>query len=287
MSEVKFGMILEDACRLAGRDPYESAIPSGWKVLAAMTINAGIRDLVAEKFPMMMRFEFRRYRPTWDSATTYNVGHEVWHAGAYWRREASSAGSPGTGGWMKLEMNEVNAFVAWDQPWENTSMDPSGVDYTRFAYLADPRYNPNATPIPGCGMCEMGVLIPAPAPEGVFVRFVPRMSPVDFTDWSANTSYLAGDVAYDPATKDVYLAVDSVESGGMSPGADTSGVWHPIRIRREFQTYLTRLVAADLMTEDQGKYQTRAAADRELDILRDRYHDGNGSFKIRVGRFCR
>jgi hypothetical protein len=58
-------------------------------------------------------------------------------------------------------------------------------------------------------------------------------------------------------------------------------------VRREFQTYLTRLVAADLMTEDQGKYQTRAAADRELDVLRERYHDGNGASRARVGSYCR
>ena len=288
MNEIELGQILEDACRLAGRDPYESAIPSGWKVLAAMTVNAGLRDIAAEKFPMAMRIEFRRYRPDFEASRHYSVGHEVWFDGAYWRYDADIPGTPGTGsGWRKLKMEEVNAFIAWDQPWENTVMDLGGVDFNRFAYTADPRYNPNAAPIPGCSMCELGVLIPSPAPEGVFVRFTPELPPVSFNDWESDRGYLPGDIVYDSATKDVYQALAEVVAPSAAPGSDTSGVWRPVRVRREFQTYLTRLVAADLMTEDQGKWQTRAAADREMDVLRERYHDGVGANKVRIGRFCR
>ena len=287
MNEVKFGTILEDACRLAGRDPFDSAIPSGWKVLAAMTINAGIRELAAEKFPMMQRIEYRCYRPTFDESVRYDIGHEVWFNGDYWRYEEDIPGVPGMdNGWRKLKMEEVNAFISWEQPWENTIMDSASVDLTRFAYTADPRYNPNATPIHGCGMCELGVLIPAPAPKGVYVRFVPEMPSINFTDWAADAEYAAGDVVYDDVSKDVYVAVAYVSAGGSAPSMCTTGEWQSVRIRREVQMYLTRLVAADLMTEDQGKYQTRAAADREFDVLRERYHDGNGFAKVRVGRFC-
>ena len=34
MQHVKFGQILENACRLAGRNPSAMAIPGDWKVLA-------------------------------------------------------------------------------------------------------------------------------------------------------------------------------------------------------------------------------------------------------------
>jgi hypothetical protein len=289
MNEVKLGQILEDACRLAGREVLECAIPPGWKVLAAMTVNAGLRDLTAEKFPMMQRIEFRRYRPDWDSTVRYDVGHEVWYGDDYWRCESAAAGTPGADhvGWRKLKMEEVNAFIAWEQPWENTVMDLGGVDFNRFAYTADPRYNPSAAPIPGCAMCELGVLLPSPAPKGVYVRFIPVLPLVSFVDWRSDGSYKAGDVVYDETVKDVFVAVADIEEATEAPGSDTSGVWRPVRVRREFQTYLTRLVAADLMTEDQGKYQTRAAADRELDVLRERYHDGNGASRASVGSYCR
>ena len=87
--------------------------------------------------------------------------------------------------------------------------------------------------------------VPASAPDGVYVKFIPEYP------------------ALDPSDND----------------------WRNQTIRSEFAAYLTRLVAADLMTEDQGKYQTRAAADAELERLIERYHEGNGETRVRTGRF--
>ena len=53
------------------------------------------------------------------------------------------------------------------------------------------------------------------------------------------------------------------------------------------EEYLVQLVAAALMTEDQGKYQTQAAADRAFDELVERYGQGAGERKVRTGRFGR
>ena len=61
----------------------------------------------------------------------------------------------------------------------------------------------------------------------------------------------------------------------------------PLRISDTFESFLTRLVAVDFLTEDQGKYQTRAAADKEFDDLCERYHEGNGECRVRTGRFMR
>ena len=166
MTKIKLGIILEDAARLAGRDSTFNPIPLGWKVLAAMSLNAGIRDLAAEKFPMMQRVEFRRYRPTWVDSAMYSSGHEVWFGEDYYRAKKDTFAKPGESeDWLKLDEGDVAAFIAFDQPWENTVIDPGGLDYTAFAYLADPRYNPAATPISGCSMSSLGVLIPAPAPK--------------------------------------------------------------------------------------------------------------------------
>lgn len=251
MKQTTFGAIFDNACRLAGRDISACPAPDGWQVLGALALESGLQTLAAEKFPLMQRVEFRRYRPAWDDEETYAVNQEVWHDGKYWRLvdgpSVLGAGAPGEdgSGWRVLEPGEVARFIAFDQPWEQTVMQSFGVDTTRFAYVADPRYNPDAAPIVGCRLCELGVLLPGSAPDGVYVKFIPEYP------------------ALDPSDND----------------------WRNQTIRSEFAAYLTRLVAADLLTEDQGKYQTRAAADAELERLIERYHEGNGETRVRTGRF--
>ena len=61
-----------------------------------------------------------------------------------------------------------------------------------------------------------------------------------------------------------YQALAAVAHGGSSPSADAEN-WQPLRVPDVFEGYLTRLAAADLLTEAQGKHQTRAAADREFE----------------------
>ena len=281
MNETKFGTILENAARLAGRDPALIAIPPGWKVLAGMALEAGLHSLAAEKFPIMQRVELRRYRPDWNGTSAYQIGQEVWFEGEY-RKWTDS-------GWKILDMSEVAAFIAFDQPWEPTAMQSFGVDTTRFAYAADPRYNPEAPALP-CKLGELGVIVMghggALPPKEVFVKFIPEYPRFDFNDWVENGSYSPGDTVY--KAKDVWQYLGDEGGGGTTaPDQDTSGVWRPLRVRSEFAAYLTRLVAADLLTEDQGKYQTKAAADREFELICERYHEGNGETRVRVGRFRR
>ena len=283
MHDVKLGIILENACRLAGRDPSVTSIPEGWKVLAGMAIESGLQALASEKFPQMQRIEFRRYRPGWSSSGGFAKGQEAWHDGRYWRLEdPNSNGEPGVAdGWRPLAPQEVARFIAFDQPWEPLAMQSFGVDTARFAYASDPRYCPDAAPLHGCRLCDLGVVLPDSAPDGVFVRFIPELPRIDFADWSSGAQYAAGDTAYDPDTKDV-MRYD----GSEDPVFPSVG-WASVRVRSEFASYLTRLVACDFLTEDQGKYQSQSAAEREFGLLCERCHEGNGETRIRTGRFCR
>ena len=121
------------------------------------------------------------------------------------------------------------------------------------------------------------------------MKFIPEYPRIDFAAWVSGTAYSAGDAVYREGTKDVYQAVSDIPdvSRTIAPEDDEAGLWRPLRIRGEFAAYLTRLVAAEFLTEDQGKHQTRAAADREFDLLCERYHEGNGETRVRVGRFTR
>jgi len=217
----------------------------------------------------------------------YAAGHEVWHGEDYWRFvDATAPGEPGVAdGWRRLAPCEIAAFIAWDQPWENTVIDQGGVDPANFAYLVDPKYAPQATPLKVTGMNAFGVVLEAPAPKGVWCRFVPEAPGVSFVEWATGTPYEAGELVYRTATKDVYMCVTTPASAATAPESDATA-WTPVRVDGVFAPYLTRLAAADLMTEDQGKHQTRAQADAEFDMLCARYHEGNGETRVRRGRFC-
>lgn len=289
MKQVRFGNILENAARLAGRQIGQLGVPENWKALASLSVGEGIRRLAAEKFPMMQRIEFRRYRPTWTSNSGWQQGHECWYGTDYWRLTAnSSSGAPGSSasGWERLNETKVVAFVEFTQPWENTIIDRGSVDINRFAYLTDPKMNPNATPVRAVGMTEFGVMFQTPAPKGVYVKFVPKYPNVSFVEWAATAAYEPGDVAYVSTTKDCYECLTTIEpnSGNVSPQSDPTN-WQVIRISDVFENFLTRTASIDMLTEDQGKYQAKAAADREFDDLCARYHEGAGESRIRTGRF--
>lgn len=282
MVDVKAGTILENAARIAGRDVGVLGIPDSWMALAAMPINSGLKRIIAEKLPMMQRVELRRYRPTWSSTGGYATGNEVWHDGDYYRLVGSPAGTPGVAaGWKKLEMTELNAFVAWEQPWENTVIDRAGVDVARFAYTSDPKYSPMATPLKDVSMNAFGIQLSAPAPKEIYCKFIPEYPVLRFDSWSAGT-YSAGSVVYSSTTKDCYLAI---QSNSENPATSTSGVWKAVRIPGEFEHYLTQLVASYLQTLDQAKQQSVGYAEAEFNRICELYHEGNGETQVRRGRF--
>lgn len=291
MRVVKLGTILENAARLAGRQVSMLGVPENWRALAALSFNDGLRKIAAEKFPMMQRVEFRRFRPTWEPDFLWTKGQECWWNGDYWRLEAEDGGSAvapdqPNSGWRILKMNEVCAFIEWEQPWELTVIDKAAVDVNRFAYESDPKQHPEAAPLKVVGLNELGVTLQAPAPKGVYCMFTPKHPNVNFIEWDGANAYEPGDVVYLTATKDCYQAMAHVEAGGSSPAADPDN-WDPLRISDTFENFLTRHVAVDFLTEDQGKYQTSAAADKEFEEICARYHEGNGECRVRTGRFMR
>jgi len=291
MKKVKLGLILENAARLAGRCVGAMGVPDEWKALGALAMSDGIRRIAGEKFPVMQRVECRQFRPTWTSNTGWSRNMECFYGNRYWRLNADvSSGTPGIAScWTAVDMKDFAAFIEFEQPWENTSIDRSSVDVNRFAYEVDPKFYPDATPLRVVRLSDMGIVIQSPAPVMVFCRFVPRYPNVSFVSWSATSAYEAGDVVYVEATKDCYLAVSDIaaptgETTNPNPAQDGEH-WDVIRISCDFENFLTRYIAADLLTEDQGKYQTRAAAEREFEILCDRFHEGNGESSVRRGRF--
>ncbi len=286
---VKAGIVLENAVRMAGFDPSLMEVPVNWRMLAAMAVNSGLARIVAERFPQMRRVEYRRYRPTWTTAAEWRERNECYWDGAYWRLESAETGAgmavPGEGSaWRRLRMDEVAAFIEWEQPWEATAIEPGGVDVQEFAYEADPKYCPDAKPVRGCRMSEMGVSLPSPAPVGVFVRFIPQPCEITFTEWSAEDEYAAGDLAYLTAQKECYMATGAA-TRGLNPAADGEH-WIPVRLSANWVKYFTLLAASEIQTAEQGRYQTQAAAESEMDRLKERFLDFGGENDTEMGGYC-
>jgi hypothetical protein len=286
--KIPYGCILENAARLAGYNPDIDPLSQRTRLVVAFAINNCLQRIYAEHFAQLRRIEFRRYRPDWSDDVVWIDTMECWHAGSYWRLDASAgsgAVEPGMAGsgWRPLDMKEVAAFIAFSQPWERAVIDAGGVDLAAFAYPADPKYNPSAAPIKGCSMSALGISIPAPAPAGVFIVFQPRFPRIAFVDWTSGTSYPAGSVVYRPDAKDVFLALDDA-SGSVPPEAD-SATWAVLRIEDDFEEYMVRSAAAELMTTDQGKHQSRAEADHAFDRICERLQVRVNDARARAGRF--
>ena len=293
MRQVNAGKILDAACRLAGRNTAMMGIPEAWRMTAAFAMNAGLRRIYAEKLPQMKRIEYRHYRPTWSAGAGWTPGQECFFVDAYYRLEGDDGTlSPDTdgNGWRKLGMEEVVAVIAFDQPWEATQMDPAGVDKDAFAYTADPKYNPLAKPVEGCAFWEEGIILPTPAPVGVYVKFVPMPPRISMEEWSGVAGYAAGAVVYDPAggcyKARCDIAAATADAPNVSP-ANSPAYWAPVEVDEAWEEFLVQLAAAAVMTEDQGKFQTQAAADRAFDELVERFGQGVGERKVRTGRFRR
>ena len=279
--EIQMGNILEAACAMAGYDLAYQTAPLRWRVMAGTAVNEGLRRIHAEKFPVLRRVEFRRYRPTESdleaAKSRYSEGQECWSGSRYWSREGE--------GWHELKMEEVSAFVAFDQPWEPVEIDPAGVVLEDFAFEADPKYHPQAAAVPGCGWFADGVLLPSPAPAGVYVRFTPKAPRISFVEWASDRAYARGAGCYVSSDRECYVALADIAVGGQAPSANES--WRRVRVRDEFENYLMELAAANLLTEDQGRYQTKAAAENEFAELQARFAEGTGDSRMRAGRFRR
>ena len=183
-----------------------------------------------------------------------------------------------------LRMDEVSAFIEYDQPWEGTAIEPGGVDVQEFAYVVDPKYAPDATPIKGCRASELGIVIPSPAPEGVFVRFIPQPMEISFTEWEELEGYKRGDVAYLTSRKECYIA-SGEPTEGINPSADPEN-WTRVEINSTWMKYLTLAAAASIMTAEQGRYQTEAAANAEFDALCERFLAYGGENDANIGGYC-
>jgi len=249
----------------------------------ADAVNDALREAYAEqKWPQMIRTEQRQFRPDWDESILYSAGMGVLHENKYYDAVVdNSSVVPGTDEQTWAEPVEMSMFVQFEQPWEGVLMDATGIDLNRFAYLTDPRLRPNTPSIRGCKFWMESVLLPRVDQTKVWCRFIPRRERFDLTEWADDESYERGDVRFRTITGDCYRALEEVEAAEEPPETNTK--WLRIRIPEFMQKFVKLSVAADEMSEESGRYRTKAAAENELIRMSDTIIDGSGDNEVEFG----
>ena len=72
---------------------------------------------------------------------------------------------------------------------------------------------------------------------------------------------------------------------GVNPAADGAN-WIPVRLSTTWVKYFTLLAASEVQTAEQGRYQTQAAAESEMDRLKERFLDFGGENDAEMGGYC-
>lgn len=224
-------------------------------------------------WPQLMRVEQRTYRPPWDAEVNYSAGHQVWDAANGRYRQSLQDGNTGNtpaaageadGWWGDVE--DFVRYISLEQPWEPVAIDEDGVDVREFAYYTNPIGDPAARRVAGCRRLADCVVLPdlADVPDEVWIRFRPAAPRFTLAEWSAAAAYAAGDVCYYGADGNCYQA--GAPTTGDNPAA-AGGPWNAVGFPDMFQDYVVLAALAELQSDDEGKYKTRALAEDELDRL--------------------
>ncbi len=280
MNTVKIEKILRGVVGLKGYDFSMYTLSDAEREKWGDAINDALIEAYAEqKWPQMIRTEERQFRPDWAVDVAYTAGMGVLHESKYYDALVDNTGVvPGRDEDTWSEPVEMSMFVQFEQPWEGIQMDATGIDLNRFAYLTDPRLKPDTPPVRGCRFWMDSVLLPRVDQITVWCRFIPKRENFDLTEWADDESYERGDVRYRTATGDCYRALEDVEAGGSAP--DSNIKWLRIRIPEFMKRYVKLSVAADEMSEESGRFRTKAAAENELIRMSDTIIDGSGDNEV-------
>lgn len=226
------------------------------------------------RWPQLMKYEERTYRPPFSLATNYSAGLQVWdpETEMYWESlEDDNVGNqPPSDGeaddhWTPAE--EMKRYIQLDQPWESNEIDEDGVDLADFAFYDDPLGYPNQRAVAGCQRIADCVMMPAnvEVPNEVWIKFKPPAPRISLLEWSGATDYVAGDIRYHATSREAYIATRATTGEEPDTTVEGGNPWSPIGFPAMFEDYVVLAVLAELRSEEQGKYQTKAEAEAELE----------------------
>lgn len=242
----------------------------GWGINRALRV-----AWESARYSQLLKLEERTYRPPFSLAVNYSAGLQVWDEATemYWTslQDGNVGNQPPADGvaddWWEPADGMVR-YVQFDQPWEANEIDEDGVDLNDFAYYESPIGKPNGRRIAGCTRVEDSIVMPAldaGVPNKVWVKFRPVAPRVSLIAWAVGTAYSAGDLVYHAGSRESYVAVRATTGEEPDTTVEGGNPWSPVGVPAMFEDYVVLRVLADVRSEEQGKYQTQASADEELE----------------------
>lgn len=243
MLTVSFKQVLDGVFRAAGLVPDDV----GDEIRLAVIQAIGDRYKFAFEYypwPVFARCEQRFFRPTWDQATTFAAGAEVYFAAAEAYYTANSAPnnpaageSPATHPAKWTVLTDLHRYVAYEQTGEAAIAAVVG------AWNADPRTDVGAIELRWKNTGDGITFAPDVGVPGVWLEFRPRPANFAASLYSATANYAAGAAVYFGDLGEVYVA-RSATTAGQTPNTHASK-WE----LQEFPDFLELAVKAGALSD--------------------------------------
>lgn len=263
--------------RREGLDPLTATISAAEAANFAELINTRFREAYqAEFWPEIMLVEQRQYRPSYSVSDNYITDDEVWYAttSKYYRSlQNNNVGQdPETETtWWEEITSTTTDFIAYIDFEQDGETIIGAVDTEDCLFDKDPRIYRNAGRVRNIHLLGNKILVEDPSiPSQPWLRFRPRPPEFSLTAWSAITAYSIGDLCYLDSTGETFKAL--ISNTNKNPSTNTTD-WEPIPFPVFLRPYVIHAVAADRLTEEEGRFKEEARAGKILETLQEQLID--------------
>lgn len=226
MRATPFKQVLRDCARSQQIDPDSNYFTGDYMQQLAESIMSWFVPLYDREFwPFLMRVEQRQYRPSYDAATAYSAGAEVYYSSAYYRSmaDANTGTTPGTDETKWLEVTEItnddvdgyvwDPYIEWAQSGE-TEIPENGIEVDEFMFFESPSANKWARPVREIREDSTGIHAVADKhPVLPWIRFRPAAPKFTGVAYDDTVEYSAGEAVYDSATGECYKSLTDENAG--------------------------------------------------------------------------
>jgi hypothetical protein len=263
MRTISFKKVLEGALRRIGLDP--TTVPTSTKVAWAGYLTERCRE-AWEWFdwPEMKVLEERVYADRYEDLDSDDilVGDVVYYNGYYWEALTTGPATEPYDGAPDWEItNRIDRIIPIDQTFYRTidevfnvfSRNPLTFNCSCPAYYS--YYSVFGWPPSFVSLKllyfldERGIILPANAPNSVWIEYNPMPSEFAYVPWDSGTTYQVGDIVYLDSTGDCYKARQP--STNITPTTvDQTAFWQKQVVPRVLSRFMERACSGDGLLED-------------------------------------
>jgi hypothetical protein len=248
----------------SGAQVYYSVSDKYYQALQSSTGQAPASALGVENSAYWAELALSYEAEDYAAATTYAVGDQVFYptTNLYYQCIAASTGNLPTATAYWGPLTPWVRRIDFDQSWESTEIDDLDLEFGAFE--TDPRMYGGAGRLTGLTLDETGVLFyDDDTPTRPWLQYRTRPPQFTRTDVVGGTSYAADAVVYYPTTGQCYVCI-AATTGSTCP---STTYWALQEVPEFLREFAVREAAAQLLSEDEGRYRAAALAEDELERL--------------------